>query len=186
MTIPSLPLRAVPLAEHPFGLGVTDGAGFRALRQAAADDAAAVAGVWLEQAAAGDDPARREFLLWSAHALAPSHLPVYHALYKFLFQQKRLVDAERVAMMALGESARQGGFPVRWTELRYWSADWSTGPGRFYLFSLKALAFICLRLHGLKSAGPLLEKLHELDPKDRVGGSVIADLAEAVRRNDLN
>ena len=34
----SLPLRAVPLAEYPFGLGVTDGAGFRALREAAADD----------------------------------------------------------------------------------------------------------------------------------------------------
>lgn len=179
MANPSLPLRAVPLAEYPFGLGVTDGAGFRALREAAADDAASVAGAYLEQAAAGVEPARREFLLWSAHALAPNHLPVYFALYKFLFHQKRLVDAERVALMALGESARQGGFPVRWNELRHWTADWSDGPGRFYLFSLKALAFIRLRLHGLKAAGPLLEKLHELDPQDQVGGSVITDLARA-------
>ena len=89
--------------------------------------------------------------------------------------------------MALAESARQGGFAVRWGELRYWSANWSEGPGRFYLFSLKALAFIRLRLHGLKAAGPLLEKLRELDPQDCVGSSVIAELAEGVQRElELN
>ena len=35
----SLPLRAAPLAEYPFGLGVTDGAGFRALREQLANNA---------------------------------------------------------------------------------------------------------------------------------------------------
>jgi hypothetical protein len=51
------------------------------------------------------------------------------------------------------------------------------GPQHFYLFTLKALAFIRLRLGRPGESLALLNKLSELDPGDSVGSSVIRDLA---------
>ena len=67
-------------------------------------------------------------------------------------------------------------------EAAFFPADWSCvdAPQHFYLFSLKALAFIRLRRGKKKESLSLLAKLHELDPLDSVGSSVIRDLASAV------
>lgn len=51
------------------------------------------------------------------------------------------------------------------------------GAQHFYLFTLKALAFIRLRLGRREESLALLGKLRELDPGDSVGSSVIHDLA---------
>jgi hypothetical protein len=55
------------------------------------------------------------------------------------------------------------------------SCDWSKvdAPQHFYLFSLKALAFIRLRQLRVGDTFQILAKLHEIDPKDSVGASVI-------------
>jgi tetratricopeptide (TPR) repeat protein len=127
------------------------------------------------------DAKTAEVLLLDAQALDPTCLPVYFALYKFYFYRARLVEAERITLQALVAAARLSGFSEEWRRLTPDTADWTaTGePQHFYLFSLKALAFIRLRLGRADEAQAILAKLAELDPADTVGASVIRSLAKA-------
>jgi hypothetical protein len=50
----------------------------------------------------------------------------------------------------------------------------------FYLYSLKALAFIKLRQQQDGEARVILSLMQILDPEDRCGGSVIVSLAAAL------
>jgi len=141
------------------------------------------AAVHVELAAlAYHDTAAAEKSLLEAIAAAPKCLGTYFSLYKFYFYKRRLADAERVALRALEVAAAQAGFDHNWTRLSPSSAAWSNveGPQHFYLFTLKALAFIRLRSGQTGSALMVLAKLFELDPDDGVGGSVIRDLAESM------
>lgn len=132
-----------------------------------------------EAVAVYQQSSRAEAILWSAQAIDPTCLPVYFALYKFYFYKFRLEDAEKVAIMGLNTAAQQGNFPAEFSHLSLASANWSStdGPQHFYLFTLKALAFIHLRLGKRESSLVILKKIQELDPADTVGSSVIRDLA---------
>ncbi|QSA99230.1 hypothetical protein [Methylococcus sp. EFPC2] len=125
------------------------------------------------------DTARAETLLQQAHSAAPDALPVYFSMYKFYFYKGRLEDAELAARQALETAARQGGFPSDFRQLTAESTDWTRhdSPQHFYLFSLKALAFIRLRQGDKEGCEQLLGKLGELDKSDTVGGSVIGSIA---------
>lgn len=125
---------------------------------------------------------RAEALLIEAQVRDPDCLPVYFALYKFYFYSRRLKDAERIVLAALSAAARQAGISSRWQNLTRDSAAWheTSGPAHFYLFSLKALAFIRLRLGRRKQSAQLLMKIAELDPQDTIGASVVGSLASAV------
>jgi len=120
-----------------------------------------------------------EATLKKAFSMALERLEVYIALYKFYFYKNRIDDAEEIALKALKEAARQGGFSSDWASLSVDSSQWTpaTDVQRFFLYTLKALAFINLRKGNSLLADVLLKKLLELDPKDQVGGSVIQDLA---------
>lgn len=127
------------------------------------------------------DPAACEALLWEAHRLGPRVLPVFHALYKFYFNRKQLADAERVALIGLDAAAREGGFSGDWRGLTADSTDWTKeGAPRFFLFTMKALAFIALRRDRVDEALAILGKLSEIDPLDHVGYGVIAALAKGL------
>lgn len=121
-----------------------------------------------------------ETLLWQAQRMAPNALPVYFSLYKFYFYKGDLEQAELAARMALLAAAAQGGFDPDWRGLRADSADWQdhAAPSHFYLFSLKALAFIRLRRGAADESSAILDKLAEIDPRDSVGASVIRTIAE--------
>lgn len=121
---------------------------------------------------------RAEAILWSAQAMYPECLPVYFALYKFYFYKGRLHDAERATRLGLATASRQAGFDADWHCLTATTVDWTDtrGPQHFYLFSLKALAFICLRLGRRSESQAILSKLAQIDPGDSVGASVIRDL----------
>jgi len=121
-----------------------------------------------------------ETLLWQAHRQAPDALPVYFSMYKFYFYKRDLDNAELAAGMGLGAAARVGGFAADWRVLQPGSTDWSdyASPAHFYLFTLKALAFIRLRRGAADEASGILAKLAELDPRDSVGASVIRAIAE--------
>lgn len=138
-----------------------------------------VANLLGEAATAYAQPNRAEAILWSAQAMYPECLPVYFALYKFYFYKGRLHDAERATRLGLARSARQAGFDSDWHCLTALTIDWTDtrGPQHFYLFSLKALAFICLRLGRRPESHAILSKLAQIDPSDSVGASVIRDLA---------
>ncbi|OYX93589.1 MAG: hypothetical protein B7Y74_09290 [Novosphingobium sp. 35-62-5] len=90
------------------------------------------------------DHARADGLFRQALAAAPTQLPVYFCLYKIHTYQGRLDEAQAAAEAGLRESARQAGWDADW---RHWQtpAGLPHGPGRFALYTLKALAFIHLR-----------------------------------------
>lgn len=129
------------------------------------------------------DREEAEHTLWEAQRRDPDCLPVYFALYKFYANGKRLPEAERAARLALAEAARQGGFAADWRELARASASatlYAAAGGPFYLFSLKALAFVTLRQGRAQDAGAILDDLRSLDPEDRSGGSVVRALLDSL------
>lgn len=122
-------------------------------------------------------------LLQQAQALAPDKLEVYFRHYKYLFYNKRLPEAEEVARQGLSEAARQINISPDCLLMTPDTADWknSQGTERFYLFTMKALAFILLRQQRQHESEAILKKIAELDPDDQVGSSVIRDLALSLR-----
>lgn len=137
----------------------------------------------LQQAvASANDFEKARSFLYQARDLDPDQLEVYVALYKFCFYRGYLSEAQQVALDALEAAARRGEFDKRWLNLEVDTTDWTVeeGPARTYLYSLKALGFIRLRIGNMEGAKEVLKSLCKLDPDDRVGGSVIMSLAEAV------
>lgn len=126
------------------------------------------------------DQKRAETLFIQAQTMDRHCLQTYFALYKFYFYQKRLPEAERIALSGLEESARQGGFPSDYRRLAREPKKWNLYANEislFYLYTLKALAFIKSRQGLLVEGQLILSQLQQLDPKDLSGGSVIMDLA---------
>lgn len=134
-----------------------------------------VAGYLSAAAAVTSDWREAESLLWRAQAADTDCLHVYYTLYKLYFRHQRYSDAERAAGSALDAAARQAHIPSDWRLLSITSCDWSkvAAPQHFYLFSLKALAFIRLRQLRAEDAALILAKLREIDPHDSVGASVV-------------
>jgi tetratricopeptide (TPR) repeat protein len=114
----------------------------------------------------------------AAYQQAPDRVEVLIALCKFHFYQGNIEQAQDLAYQALVKASLQGGFSHDWHILQADSADWNDprGPGRAFLYSLKALAFIYLRQHDNEEAGHILDSLQRLDPNDQVGANVIRDL----------
>lgn len=133
-----------------------------------------------------EDKPVAEQLFKQALALAPDELEIHVAFYKFYFYQKYLAEAEQVARQTLCKAAELTGLPADWRRLRKEFASWISpdSPVRYYLYTLKALGFIALRQEKLSLAHELLDKLLELDPDDRVGGSVIKTLANRMSEGD--
>lgn len=134
-------------------------------------------------AASQSDPQRAENLFNEAISKDGRYLQTYFALYKFYFYQKRLQEAERVALAGLAEASRQGGFPNDYQRLVKEMPRWDLYASEvtlFYLYTLKALAFIRLRQGLDEDAQNILAHLRELDSKDLSGASVIMDLAAGV------
>jgi tetratricopeptide (TPR) repeat protein len=128
-----------------------------------------------------------ERLFKRALELDRSCLQGYFALYKFYFHYKQFNDAEREIKAALAEAARQGGFPDNLRQLiepPHKDQLYAGESGLFYLFSLKALAFVKLRRRQDGEAQTILALLQELDPEDRSGASVIRSLANAIKEDD--
>jgi tetratricopeptide (TPR) repeat protein len=134
-------------------------------------------------AASHDDKPQAEKLFKQAQQLDSSCLQAYFALYKFYFYQGRLLEAEREVNAALHEAARQGGFPADYQSLAQQPGQWdlyASDTTLFYMYSLKALGFIKLRLDQLAEARIILSLLAVIDPEDRIGASVIMSLADAL------
>ncbi|MHB8249448.1 MAG: hypothetical protein ACYDCX_11285 [Acidithiobacillus sp.] len=129
---------------------------------------------------AGGNLTHAEQVLRSTLESDPDAFAAYFALYKLLFRQSRLVEAEAVVRNALAAASRQGGFDLNWQNHAAGSAPWSTvnSPAHFYLFSLKALSFILLRQGRMAECRMILDKIEELDPGDLIGASVIRAYAD--------
>ena len=136
--------------------------------------------------AARSDKLRAEQLFAEAYQLDKACLQTYFALYKFYFYQARLEEAEHYVRAGLQEAARQGQFPADYRRLFRDKLNWDmygSEVALFYLYTLKALAFIKLRQNQAPQAQIILAMMRELDPEDRSGASVIMDLASALQES---
>jgi len=119
-----------------------------------------------------DQPEAALRLLERARAAAPRHPVPLIALYRFHFYGHQLAraravaeDALAIARTALGPNF--GDVPPSDDAARHDAAV------RFYLFTLKGLAYLNLRLGDLDEARLMLAELRRLDPQDHVGGAVL-------------
>jgi tetratricopeptide (TPR) repeat protein len=125
--------------------------------------------------------------LRDAEALAPGHAAVLIALYRFYFYKGRLRKALEIAVACLEKAARDNGLEPDWRRVRRADGNFSTYDEplpRFYLFTLKAYAYLHMRLGSVEEGRQAILKLLELDPTDKVGARVLLGVLEAVAHGD--
>jgi len=113
--------------------------------------------------------------LMQALEYAPDHIAVYIGLYKFYFYKAKLNQALRYAQLCLKRAAHESCLSENWRQVKVTDAafDGFNVSPRFFLFTLKAYGYIQMRLGNLKEGREAIDKVMELDPKDKLGGSVL-------------
>lgn len=121
-----------------------------------------------------------ELPLLKAYLRAPESLNVLVALNRFYYYQHRLAEALLISEKAL-TLIRQGiGFPHDWRQLEM--KHISESPKdlltqiRLYLFTLKSIGFLNMRMENLAISRGIFEKLAALDDKDRIGAKGLLEL----------
>lgn len=121
-----------------------------------------------------------ELPLLRAYFLAPESLNVLVALNRFYYYQHRLEDALNATLKALVIIRGLIDFPEDWEDLQL--SHISDAPAdlltqvRLYLFTLKAIGFLNMRLNNLDLSERIFEKLVGLDSKDRIGAKGLLEL----------
>lgn len=134
------------------------------------------------------DDARAEMHLALAKAIAPNNHVVQVGEYRYYFYKNRLQEALKVAEACLLTVSTELRIPVRWQDVSPAHADFrgDEPAHRFYLFVLKAYAYLLLRLNRLVEGTLAAEKLLELDPDNKVGGQVLLDVLERMGKDDYD
>ena len=124
-----------------------------------------------------------EVLLEEAAALAPDHLVVQVARYRYHFYRHHLDEATAIAQQVIASVGRRLGLPADGRGVDpagvAAAAAQSMTLTRFYLSALKALAYLRLRQGDTAGAVRLLETLLAIDAADRLGGRALLDIAHA-------
>ena len=122
-----------------------------------------------------------------AQELAPDHLAVMIGFYRYYFYKSRLEEALDVAQRCLAQAGGALGLNPDWRGVRCGDADFGRFDAilpRFYLFTLKGYGYLNLRLGRLDQGRRAVQKLRELDPADRLGGSVLDGVLQRMGRGD--
>lgn len=134
----------------------------------------------IASAADGYATGEAELLLLKAYFLAPGSLNVLVALNRFYYYQHRLEDALLATLKALAVIRPIIDFPDQWQNLQ--TGHITEAPShlltqvRLYLFTLKAIGFINMRLGRLVLSQQIFEKLVAVDSKDRIGAKGLLEL----------
>jgi len=127
--------------------------------------------------------------LMRAYFLEPEHPMVLVALYRFFYYQHRLKEALMVAERVLKVFAERLNLPENWREI----TEMSIGGGvmismvliRFYMLALKGAGYLEFRLGRYDSAVERLEKVTELDSRDRLGARSLLNIARDVLGKEM-
>ncbi|MGY3608837.1 MULTISPECIES: hypothetical protein [unclassified Bradyrhizobium] len=125
--------------------------------------------------------------LHEAQALAPGHTAVLIGIYRFYFYKGRLAEALEVAKLCISKAARENGLADDWRRVSAGEAAFDCYENilpRFYLFSLKAYAYLQLRLGNLDEGRAAASKLVQLDPTDKIGARVRLDVLQRMGQDD--
>jgi tetratricopeptide (TPR) repeat protein len=131
-----------------------------------------------------------ELPLLKAYFLAPESLNVLVALNRFYYYQHRLEEALTATLKALAVIRPLIGFPEDWRDLQ--PSHINDAPAnlltqvRLYLFTLKAIGFLNMRLELLDVSQSIFEKLVGLDSKDRIGAKGLLELVIKRKDEDTN
>jgi hypothetical protein len=125
--------------------------------------------------------------LHEARRVAPDHAAVLIGLYRFYFYKGRLREALQIALVCLAKAAKENGLALDWREVRPGDADFGSYEAvlpRFYLFTLKAYAYLRMRLGEVAEGREAVAKLLELDPTDKLGGRVLMGVLNRIGKAD--
>ncbi|MDD5273411.1 MAG: hypothetical protein PHU14_11905 [Methylovulum sp.] len=142
----------------------------------------------IAQAADNYANGKAELPLLKAYFKAPESLNVLVALNRFYYYQHRLDDALAATTKALAVIRPIVAFPEDWRGLQI--SHLLNAPAalltqvRLYLFTLKAIGFLQMRLGHLELSQAIFEKLVELDSKDRIGAQGLLELV-IKRRSEM-
>jgi tetratricopeptide (TPR) repeat protein len=121
-----------------------------------------------------------ELPLLQAYLRAPESLNVLVALNRFYYYQHRLDEALLIAEKALALIRRELDFPEDWRQLETKHIGGAPNDSltriRLYLFTLKSIGFLHLRMHNLALSRGIFERLVMLDDKDRIGAKALLEL----------
>lgn len=144
----------------------------------------------IQQAGSSYADGDAELPLLKAFFLAPESLNVLVALNRFYYYQHRLSDALLTSEKALKIIAENIDFPTDWQLID--SAAITQAPKeqltwiRLYLFTLKSIGFLKIRLHDLEPSKQIFEKLSEVDTENRIGASGLLDIVKRKIDEDNN
>lgn len=128
-----------------------------------------------------------ELPLLQAFLRGPESLNVMVSLNRFYYYQHRLPEALLIAERALRLIRAGIGFPADWQDLVI--GHITEAPKelltrvRLYLFTLKSIGFLNMRLENLELARAIFEKLVELDDRDRIGAQGLLELV--IQRQEM-
>lgn len=145
---------------------------------------------FLDQAARDYGTEAAEPGLLRAYFRAPEHPMVLVALYRYFYYQHRFEESLLVAERVLRVFGQRLELPADWRDL----SEMHLGGGvmismtqvRFYMLALKGAGYLELRLGRYASALARLEKVAELDSKDRLGAQVLLDVVREALQNQTD
>lgn len=132
--------------------------------------------------------AKAESHLALARAAAPDNPVVKIGEYRYYFYKGRLIEALEVARESLVIVAKELSLPSQWQVVESSHGNFAADDAahRFYLFCLKAYAYLLLRLNRMEEGTQAVNKLLELDYGNKVGGRVLLDVLERIGKDDYD
>ena len=131
---------------------------------------------------------KAEMHLALAKAIAPNNPVVHIGEYRYYFYKGRLEEALKVADACLISIANELGLPSRWQQVMPYHANFTGDEPahRFYLFCLKAYAYLLLRLDKIDEGWTATNKLLLLDANNKVGGQLLLDVLLRIGIDDYD
>ena len=131
----------------------------------------------LQQAAENYSDGQAEADLQRAYHLAPDHLMVLVALFRYHVYQQRFPEAIDISQQAREVIRQKLDLPHDWhalSEAHFFSShENNMVMVRFYLLCLKGEAYLYARLGELEKGIAFLEKIIEIDSKDCLGAAAL-------------
>ncbi|MGD0679102.1 MAG: hypothetical protein ABSC94_27190 [Polyangiaceae bacterium] len=132
------------------------------------------------------DEAQAERLLGEAEQIAPRHMAVVVAQYRYRLYKHRFQEAERFAHKCLSFSSAELGFPEDFRLVTSAHADFADPDSRirFWLFALQAYGYVLLRCGRGEEGMTALRKVTVLDRNDQTKTRVLVDVIVRAGREE--
>ncbi len=124
------------------------------------------------------DETEAERFLGEAESIAPTHIAVIVAQYRYRLYKHRFSEAEQYAARCLSLAASELGLPADYRVVTGAHADFAASEPRvrFWLFALQAYGYVLLRCGRRADGLRALDKVVELDRHDQTKTRILVDV----------